>query len=58
MLRVSEPSGPADVYYSGLSLSDLGEAAQENIAAWFEARGVLYDEQALSLIHISEPTRH
>lgn len=46
VLRVSEPSGPADVYYSGLSLSDLGEAAQENIAAWFEARGVLYDEQA------------
>lgn len=46
VLRVSEPSSPADVYYSGLSLSDLGEAAQENIAAWFEARGVLYDEQA------------
>ena len=46
VLRVSEPSGPADTYYSGLSLSDLGEAAQENIAAWFEARGVLYDEQA------------
>ena len=46
VLRVSEPSGPADTYYSGLSLSDLGEAAQENIAAWFEARGVRYDEQA------------
>ena len=37
VLRVSEPSGPADVYYSGLSLSGLGEAAQENIAAWSEA---------------------
>jgi len=46
LLKVEEPAGPADVYYSGLSLSDLGEAAQENIAAWFEARGVLYDEQA------------
>lgn len=46
LLKVEEPAGPADVYYSGLSLSGLGEAAQENIAAWFEARGVLYDEQA------------
>lgn len=46
LLKVEEPAGPADVYYSDLSLSDLGEAAQENIAAWFEARGVLYDEQA------------
>lgn len=46
LLKVEEPVGPADAHYSGLSLSDLGEAAQANIAAWFEARGVLYDEQA------------
>ena len=46
LLKVEEPVGPADAHYSGLSLSDLGEAAQENITAWFEARGVLYDEQA------------
>ena len=46
LLKVEEPVGPADAHYSGLSLSDLGETAQENITAWFEARGVLYDEQA------------
>lgn len=46
VLRVSEPSGPADTHNNGLSLNDLGGTAQESIASWFEARGVLYDEQA------------
>lgn len=46
LLKVAEPVGPDYTFSSGLSLSGLGETAQENIAAWFEARGVLYDEQA------------
>ena len=46
LLKVEEPVGPDYTFSSGLSLSELGETAQENIAAWFEARGVLYDEQA------------
>lgn len=41
LLKVEEPVGPDYTFSSG-----LGETAQENIAAWFEARGVLYDEQA------------
>ncbi|MGI6026629.1 MAG: hypothetical protein ACOX7G_06645 [Candidatus Scatomorpha sp.] len=46
LLKVAEPIGPADTYNNGLSLNDLGETAQANITAWFEARGALYDEQA------------
>lgn len=41
LLKVAEPVGPEYTFSS-----DLGETAQENITAWFEARGVLYDEQA------------
>ena len=46
LLKVEEPVGPDYDSSSSLSLSELGEAAQANIAAWFEDRGVLYDEQA------------
>lgn len=46
LLKVAEPVGPDYTFSSGLSLSGLGETAQANITAWFEARGVLYDEQA------------
>lgn len=41
LLKVAEPVGPEYTFSS-----NLGETAQANIAAWFEARGVLYDEQA------------
>lgn len=41
LLKVAEPVGPEYTFSS-----NLGETAQANITAWFEARGVLYDEQA------------
>lgn len=46
LLKVEEPVGPDYDSSSSLSLNELGDAAQANIAAWFEDRGVLYDEQA------------
>lgn len=47
LLTVAAPSGPANVFSGGLSLSALSEAAQEKVVAFYEERGLLYDEAAL-----------
>jgi len=46
LLRVRTPAGPGNVSVSGVEGCDsLGEAAQEQILAYYERRGLLYDEQ-------------
>lgn len=45
LLSVSAPSGPASSYVMGQeSLDDLSEAARERVLAYYEERGLLYDE--------------
>lgn len=45
LLSVSAPSGPANSYVMGQeSLDDLSQAARERVLAYYEERGLLYDE--------------
>lgn len=47
LLHVSAPSGPERVHVSGKeSFDDLNETAQANVLAYYEQRGLLFDEQA------------
>lgn len=47
LLRVSSPFGPANSYVMGQeSLDDLSETARNRVLAYYEERGVLYDEKA------------
>lgn len=46
LLRVGEPTGPENVYAAGLGGFDsLSETAQEKVRAYYEDRGLLYDEE-------------
>lgn len=46
LLWVRRPSGPEHHYVGGLeSFDDLSETAQEKVRAWYEERGLLYDEE-------------
>lgn len=53
LLSVSAPSGPASSYVMGQeSLDDLSQAASERVLAYYEQRGLLYDEaQELELAY-------
>lgn len=45
LLRVDGPTGPEDVYAAGAgSVDDLSETAREKVRAYYEDRGLLYDE--------------
>lgn len=47
LLRVKHPNGPDHTYVGGVeSFDDLSAAAQEQILAYYEQRGLLYDEMA------------
>lgn len=46
LLWVRGPSGPEHHYVGGLEgFDDLSETAQKRISAWYEERGLLYDEE-------------
>jgi len=46
LLRVNTPSGPENVYVGGTeSLDSLEKPAREQVLAYYEQRGLLYDEQ-------------
>lgn len=46
LLWVRGSRGPANVYVGSLeSFDDLSEAAKEKVTAWYEERGLLYDEE-------------
>lgn len=47
LLWVRGPSGPENHFVGNLeSFQDLSETAQEKVRAWYEERGLLYDEEA------------
>ncbi len=47
LLCAKGPSGPANTYVGGVEgLDALDEAARQQVLAFYEARGLLYDEQA------------
>lgn len=46
LLLVNKPNGPENVYVGGVDGFDsLGKMAQEQVLAFYEQRGLLYDEQ-------------
>lgn len=46
LLRVNAPHGPERSYVGGVeSFDDLSETAQEQVRAFYQQRGLLYDEQ-------------
>ncbi len=46
LLRVDGPTGPEDVYSAGVGgFDDLSETAREKVRAYYEDRGLLYDEE-------------
>lgn len=47
LLCAKDPSGPANTYVGGVeSLDALDEAARQQVLSFYEARGLLYNEQA------------
>ncbi len=45
LLWVERPSDPQSAYVNGVTVNGLSTAAQEQIRAWYERRGLLYDER-------------
>ena len=47
LLAVMDSSGPDNCYVGGIeSFDDLSETAKEKVLAYYEAQGILYDEEA------------